>query len=84
MPVTCRLHGLGKPQKLLGVDEALEESDFFHENAPASLKDRVPRIVYEEKYGFWNFTFNGRWLYPVGNDDEIRKLIKTVESHANA
>ena len=29
LPVTCLFHRLGKPQKLLGIDETLRERDLF-------------------------------------------------------
>ena len=49
--------------------------DFFYENAPAHLKDRVPRILFDERVGHWTATFGGKPVYPPGTE----VVISTVE-----
>jgi predicted TIM-barrel fold metal-dependent hydrolase len=41
-------------------------SDFWYENAPAHLKDRVPRVQYNEEHGYWDTLLNGASFYPKG------------------
>lgn len=54
--------------------------DFFYENAPAHLKDRVPRIWFDAKNDFWVTGMNGKSLYAWGSDD----LVKSMEGHQGA
>jgi len=54
--------------------------DFFYENAPAHLKDRVPRIWFDAKNDFWVTAMNGKSLYAWGSDD----LVKSMEGHPGA
>jgi predicted TIM-barrel fold metal-dependent hydrolase len=54
--------------------------DFFYDNAPAHLKDRVPRIWFDAKNDFWVTGMNGKSLYAWGSDD----LVKSMEGHQGA
>jgi predicted TIM-barrel fold metal-dependent hydrolase len=40
--------------------------DFWYEAAPARLKDRVPRVRFDEAGGHWTTELNGESLYPAG------------------
>jgi predicted TIM-barrel fold metal-dependent hydrolase len=50
---------------------ALGGADFFYENAPSRLKNRVPRIFFDEKKKFWDMRLHGTSLWPFGTDDLI-------------
>jgi predicted TIM-barrel fold metal-dependent hydrolase len=40
--------------------------DFWYAAAPAHLKDRVPRVVFDAESGCWDTRINGQSLYPAG------------------
>ena len=50
--------------------------DFWYENAPAHLKDRVPRIRYDSERGHWDTYIGGRSFYPPGAE----KLARSMEA----
>jgi predicted TIM-barrel fold metal-dependent hydrolase len=54
--------------------------DFWFENAPPHLKDRVPRVWFDPKNDFWVTGLNGKSLYAWGSDD----LVKSMEAHEGA
>ena len=55
-------------------------SDFWYERAPAHLKDRVPRVWFDNENGFWVTGFDGQSLYPPGTD----AFVRTMECHPGA
>jgi len=54
--------------------------DFFYENAPEHLKDRAPRIWFDEANGFWVIGIDGKSFHAWGSD----ALIKSMEGHLGA
>jgi predicted TIM-barrel fold metal-dependent hydrolase len=41
-------------------------ADFWYENAPVQLKDRVPRVRFDAERGCWETQLDGKSLYPAG------------------
>jgi predicted TIM-barrel fold metal-dependent hydrolase len=50
--------------------------DFWYDNAPPHLKDRVPRIRYDAERGHWDTLIDGKSFYPAGAE----KLARTMEA----
>ncbi|MGE4431254.1 MAG: amidohydrolase family protein [Sphingobium sp.] len=74
-----------KPQKhsvegaiIISADNhvGLGGEDVFYKDAPEHLKDRVPRIYFNEERGYWTSSFNGKPVYPPGTE----AVIDSVES----
>ena len=55
-------------------------ADFWYENAPPHLKERVPRVWFDNEYGFWVTGFDGESLYAPGTEP----FVKTMECHPGA
>jgi predicted TIM-barrel fold metal-dependent hydrolase len=41
-------------------------ADFWRDNAPTHLRDRVPRIVFDAERGHWDTQLDGKSFYPAG------------------
>jgi predicted TIM-barrel fold metal-dependent hydrolase len=48
--------------------------DVFYDRAPASLKDRVPRVYLDEDKGYWTCSFNGKPVYPPGTEVVVNSV----------
>jgi predicted TIM-barrel fold metal-dependent hydrolase len=51
-------------------------TDFWYENAPAHLKERVPRVRYDGERGHWDTYLDGKSFYPPGAE----KLARSMEA----
>jgi predicted TIM-barrel fold metal-dependent hydrolase len=49
-------------------------SDFWYENAPSHLKDRVPRVQFNAEQGYWDTLLNGASFYPPGAEPLARSM----------